>query len=185
MLLDEIEKAHPDVFNILLQVLDDGRLTDGQGRTVDFKNTVIIMTSNLGSEIIQENALSDSYEEIKKKLSAVLQKSFKPEFLNRIDETVVFHPLSKDNSKDIAKIQLKKLQERLAQNGFEIDFTEKLLDIIVEYGYDQIFGARPLKRAIQNIVENKLAHIVLNGGLMPEKKQFIDFDEQKEEIVVI
>ena len=185
VLLDEIEKAHPDVFNILLQVLDDGRLTDGQGRTVDFKNTVIIMTSNLGSEIIQENALSDSYEEIKKKLSAVLQKSFKPEFLNRIDETVVFHPLSKDNIKDIAKIQLKKLQERLAQNGFEIDFTEKLLDIIVEYGYDQIFGARPLKRAIQNIVENKLAHIVLNGGLMPEKKQFIDFDEQKEEIVVI
>lgn len=159
VLLDEIEKAHPDVFNILLQVLDDGRLTDGQGRTVDFKNTVIIMTSNLGSEIIQENALSDSYEEIKKKLSAVLQKSFKPEFLNRIDETVVFHPLSKDNIKDIAKIQLKKLQERLAQNGFEIDFTEKLLDIIVEYGYDQIFGARPLKRAIQNIVENKLAHI--------------------------
>ncbi|MEE1285845.1 MAG: ATP-dependent chaperone ClpB [Ruminobacter sp.] len=185
VLLDEIEKAHPDVFNILLQVLDDGRLTDGQGRTVDFKNTVIIMTSNLGSEIIQENALSDSYEEIKKKLSAVLQKSFKPEFLNRIDETVVFHPLSKDNIKDIAKIQLKKLQERLAQNGFEIDFTEKLLDIIVECGYDQIFGARPLKRAIQNIVENKLAHIVLNGGLMPEKKQFIDFDEQKEEIVVI
>ena len=185
VLLDEIEKAHPDVFNILLQVLDDGRLTDGQGRTVDFKNTVIIMTSNLGSEIIQENALSDSYEEIKKKLSAVLQKSFKPEFLNRIDETVVFHPLSKDNIKDIAKIQLKKLQERLAQNGFEIDFTEKLLDIIVEYGYDQIFGARPLKRAIQNIVENKLAHIVLNGGLMPEKKQFIDFDEQKDEIVVI
>ena len=185
VLLDEIEKAHPDVFNILLQVLDDGRLTDGQGRTVDFKNTVIIMTSNLGSEIIQESALSDSYEEIKKKLSAVLQKSFKPEFLNRIDETVVFHPLSKDNIKDIAKIQLKKLQERLAQNGFEIDFTEKLLDIIVEYGYDQIFGARPLKRAIQNIVENKLAHIVLNGGLMPEKKQFIDFDEQKDEIVVI
>ena len=185
VLLDEIEKAHPDVFNILLQVLDDGRLTDGQGRTVDFKNTVIIMTSNLGSEIIQENALSDSYEEIKKKLSAVLQKSFKPEFLNRIDETVVFHPLRKDNIKEIAKIQLKKLQERLAQNGFEIDFTEKLLDIIVEYGYDQIFGARPLKRAIQNIVENKLAHIVLNGGLMPEKKQFIDFDEQKDEIVVI
>ena len=97
----------------------------------------------------------------------------------------MFHPLSKDNIKDIAKIQLKKLQERLAQNGFEIDFTEKLLDIIVEYGYDQIFGARPLKRAIQNIVENKLAHIVLNGGLMPEKKQFIDFDEQKDEIVVI
>lgn len=185
VLLDEIEKAHPDVFNILLQVLDDGRLTDGQGRTVDFKNTVIIMTSNLGSEIIQENALTDSYEDIKKKLSAVLQKSFKPEFLNRIDETVVFHPLSKENIKDIAKIQLKKLQERLAQNGFEIDFTEKLLDIIVEYGYDQIFGARPLKRAIQNLVENKLAHIVLNGGLMPEKKQFIDFDEQKEEIVVI
>ena len=177
ILLDEIEKAHPDIFNILLQVLDDGRLTDGQGRTVDFKNTVIIMTSNLGSDIIQEETGHKEYAEIKADLMELLQTRFKPEFLNRIDETVVFHPLGKEHIKNIARIQLDVLIKRLAQNGCEIRFPDHLLDRIAEIGYDPVFGARPLKRAIQTYIENPLAEAVLKGELASDKEVSVDLDD--------
>ncbi len=170
VLLDEVEKAHPDVFNVLLQVLDDGRLTDGQGRTVDFKNTVIIMTSNLGSDLIQEQHGKKSYAEIKDELLEVLRSHFKPEFLNRIDETVVFHPLGVDMIKNIAKIQLETLAKRLMQCDVHVLFTEQLLDKIATLGYDQTFGARPLKRAIQQYIENPLAEEILKGKLDPTKE---------------
>ena len=177
VLLDEIEKAHPDIFNILLQVLDDGRLTDGQGRTVDFKNTVIIMTSNLGSDIIQEETGNKEYAEIKADLMALLQSHFKPEFLNRIDETVVFHPLGKDHIKNISRIQLDVLRKRLAQSGCEVAFPEHLLDRIADIGYDPVFGARPLKRAIQTYIENPLAAAVLKGELVSGRVTSVDLDE--------
>ncbi|MBQ3683565.1 MAG: ATP-dependent chaperone ClpB [Succinimonas sp.] len=177
ILLDEIEKAHPDIFNILLQVLDDGRLTDGQGRTVDFKNTVIIMTSNLGSDIIQEETGHKEYAEIKADLMELLQTRFKPEFLNRIDETVVFHPLGKDHIKNIARIQLDVLIKRLAQNGCEIRFPDHLLDRIADIGYDPVFGARPLRRAIQTYIENPLAEAVLKGELASDREVSVDLDD--------
>ena len=164
ILLDELEKAHPDVFNILRQVLDDGRLTDGQGRTVDFKNTVIIMTSNLGSSMIQEeSAGSSSYEEIKQKLLQILEKNFKPEFLNRIDETVVFHPLSRDCIRQIAKIQVDSLMKRLSSAGYDIRTNDEAYDFIAEVGYDLVFGARPLKRAIQTAIQDPLSRLLLSG----------------------
>jgi ATP-dependent Clp protease ATP-binding subunit ClpB len=177
ILLDEIEKAHPDIFNILLQVLDDGRLTDGQGRTVDFKNTVIIMTSNLGSDIIQEETGHKEYAEIKADLMELLQTRFKPEFLNRIDETVVFHPLGKEHIKNIARIQLDVLIKRLAQNGCEIRFPDHLLDRIADIGYDPVFGARPLRRAIQTYIENPLAEAVLKGELASDREVSVDLDD--------
>ena len=177
ILLDEIEKAHPDIFNILLQVLDDGRLTDGQGRTVDFKNTVIIMTSNLGSDIIQEETGHKEYAEIKADLMELLQTRFKPEFLNRIDETVVFHPLGKEHIKNIARIQLDVLIKRLAQNGCEIRFPDHLLDRIADIGYDPVFGARPLRRAIQTYIENPLAEAVLKGELASDRAVSVDLDD--------
>lgn len=177
VLLDEIEKAHPDVFNILLQVLDDGRLTDGQGRTVDFKNTVIIMTSNLGSDLIQEETGKKDYSGIKSDLLQILQTKFKPEFLNRIDETVVFHPLGKEQIKSIAKIQLDILVKRLANVGFNVEFTEHLLDKVVDLGFDPIYGARPLKRAIQSSVENQLAQELLKGTIDPTLLQIVDFND--------
>ena len=177
VLLDEIEKAHPDIFNILLQVLDDGRLTDGQGRTVDFKNTVIIMTSNLGSDIIQEETGNKEYAEIKADLMSLLQSHFKPEFLNRIDETVVFHPLGKEHIKNISRIQLDVLRNRLVQNGCEVAFPEHLLDRIADIGYDPVFGARPLKRAIQTYIENPLAEAVLKGELASNRVTSVDLDE--------
>lgn len=167
VLLDEVEKAHPDVFNILLQVLDDGRLTDGQGRTVDFRNTVIIMTSNLGSELIQEKAGEVDYSEMKDMLSAVLASSFRPEFLNRIDETVVFHPLANQHIRKIATIQLQRLLNRLQEKGFELEITDEALDQLARTGFDPVFGARPLKRAIQNELENPLANRILSGDLKP------------------
>ena len=167
ILLDEIEKAHPDVFNILLQVLDDGRLTDGQGRTVDFKNTVIIMTSNLGSSMIQEESGKSSYDEIKAKLFTILEKSFKPEFLNRIDETVVFHPLNHENIKAIAKIQLQTLSKCLKDNSLEVQMGDSVYDYVAKVGFDPVFGARPLRRAIQNEVEDPLSKMILEGKLLP------------------
>lgn len=169
ILLDEIEKAHPDVFNILLQVLDDGRLTDGQGRTVDFKNTVIIMTSNLGSSMIQEESGKSSYDEIKAKLLTILEKNFKPEFLNRIDETVVFHPLSHENIKDIAKIQLNTLSKRLKDVDLEVSVADNVYDYVAKVGFDPVFGARPLRRAIQNEIEDPLSKMILEGKLQPNK----------------
>jgi ATP-dependent Clp protease ATP-binding subunit ClpB len=167
ILLDEIEKAHPDVFNILLQVLDDGRLTDGQGRTVDFKNTVIIMTSNLGSDIIQEQAGNNDYTILKAKVMEVLINEFRPEFINRIDETVVFHPLANEHIKEIADIQLMKLRERLTEMGYLLEISDVALERIAESGFDPVYGARPLKRAIQQTIENPLAQKLLNGDYLP------------------
>ncbi|ATC87285.1 ATP-dependent chaperone ClpB [Pseudoalteromonas arctica] len=167
ILLDEVEKAHPDVFNILLQVLDDGRLTDGQGRTVDFKNTVIIMTSNLGSDIIQEQAGNNDYTTLKAKVMEVLINEFRPEFINRIDETVVFHPLANEHIKEIADIQLMKLRERLTEMGYLLEISDAALERIAESGFDPVYGARPLKRAIQQTIENPLAQKLLNGDYLP------------------
>ena len=166
LLLDEIEKAHPDVFNILLQVLDDGRLTDGQGRTVDFRNTVIVMTSNLGSDVIQEYRTNDQYDEIKSKVMEVVGMHFRPEFINRIDETVVFHPLMQAQIKGIAKIQLAHLNDRLTELGMTLVLSEAASDQLAEIGYDPIYGARPLKRAIQQWIENPLANKLLSGDFV-------------------
>ena len=178
ILLDEVEKAHHDVFNILLQVLDDGRLTDGQGRTVDFRNTVVIMTSNLGSDLIQGNQ-TESYDEMKALVMSVVSQHFRPEFINRIDETVVFHPLNKDNIRAIAEIQLKRLINRMESRGYVLSFTDATLDFISEIGYDPIYGARPLKRAIQQEIENPLAQQILSGSLLPEKPISVDYVDGK------
>ena len=159
VLLDEIEKAHPDVFNVLLQVLDDGRLTDGQGRTVDFKNTVIVMTSNLGSDLIQENPGKDLQDELTKLVS----EHFRPEFVNRIDEIVVFDNLGKAQIKGIAYLQLEQLQSRLKSLNLSMKLTDEAIDLIVERGYDPVFGARPLKRTVQQLIENPLSQKILAG----------------------
>jgi ATP-dependent Clp protease ATP-binding subunit ClpB len=174
VLLDEVEKAHPDVFNILLQVLDDGRLTDGQGRTIDFKNTVIIMTSNLGSDVIQEQTEEHDYQGLKTTLMSVLGQHFRPEFINRIDETVVFHPLAQQHIKAIAKIQLKRLVARLADNGYKLSLTDAALNKLAQAGYDPVFGARPLKRAIQQSIENPLAQTLLSGEFNSDSVFLVD-----------
>ena len=167
LLLDEVEKAHPDVFNILLQVLEDGRLTDGQGRTVDFRNTVIVMTSNLGSDLIQEMAGSDDYEAMKAAVMNVVGQHFRPEFINRVDETVVFHPLRRDQIRGIANIQLASLRDRLSERDLSIELSDAVLDHLAEAGFDPVYGARPLKRAIQQLVENPLAQAILAGEFGP------------------
>ena len=167
ILLDEVEKAHPDVFNILLQVLDDGRLTDNQGRTVDFRNTVVVMTSNLGSELIQDISKHGDYFEMKKMVLEVVQKHFRPEFINRIDEMVVFHPLDEKQIKEIAEIQIRRLRARLTEREYGISVTDEALDYLVKTGYDPIYGARPLKRSIQQHVENPLAQEILSGKFVP------------------
>lgn len=174
VLLDEVEKAHPDVFNILLQVLDDGRLTDGQGRTVDFKNTVIIMTSNLGSDLIQEHYQHQDYQQMKDMLMVVLTKQFRPEFLNRLDETVVFHPLDNAHIRHIASIQLQRLRLRLQDKGFGLSVTDAALDLLAAAGFDAVFGARPLKRAIQHYIENPLAQTLLKGQIKPNAIVSVD-----------
>jgi len=163
ILLDEIEKAHPDVFNILLQVLDDGRLTDGQGRTVDFKNTVIIMTSNIGSDIIQEFAGDSEYTQMKAQVMNILGQHFKPEFINRVDESVVFHPLVAEQIKQIAKIQIQALADRLIEQELNLVIDEEALSLVSAVGFDPVFGARPLKRAIQQGIENPLAQKILSN----------------------
>ncbi|MDD0810757.1 ATP-dependent chaperone ClpB [Curvibacter sp. RS43] len=167
VLLDEVEKAHPDVFNVLLQVLDDGRLTDGQGRTVDFKNTVIVMTSNIGSHHIQAMVGQD-YEDIKDAVWDELKNHFRPEFLNRIDETVVFHPLDAKNIESIAKIQLQILQARLARMDLTLQVSAAALAELAKVGFDPVFGARPLKRAIQQRIENPLSKLLLEGRFLPK-----------------
>ena len=177
ILLDEVEKAHPDVFNILLQVLDDGRLTDGQGRTVDFKNTVVIMTSNLGSDIIQDKHNESQYDDMKASVMSVVGQHFRPEFINRVDDIVVFHPLGKEQIKSIAKIQLASLRARLAEKGYKLTLSAAAMDKLADAGFDPVFGARPLKRAIQVQVENPLAHQLLAGELIPESTIRIDADE--------
>jgi ATP-dependent Clp protease ATP-binding subunit ClpB len=166
ILLDEVEKAHPDVFNILLQVLDDGRLTDGQGRTVDFRNTVIIMTSNLGSQVIQEMAGEDNYDKMKAAVMEIVSQQFRPEFINRIDDSVVFHPLAKEHIRRIAKIQLAHLSERLADRQISIEVSDSALDYLGDVGFDPVYGARPLKRAIQQELENPLAQALLAGNFV-------------------
>lgn len=167
LLLDEVEKAHPDVFNILLQVLDDGRLTDGQGRTVDFRNTVIVMTSNLGSDIIQELSGEDNYESMKSAVMDVVGTHFRPEFINRVDEVVVFHPLARNQIRGIANIQISLLQARLADRELSLELDEDVMETICEAGFDPVYGARPLKRAIQQLLENPLAQEVLAGKYHP------------------
>ncbi len=167
LLLDEIEKAHPDVFNILLQVLDDGRLTDGQGRTVDFKNTVIVMTSNLGSDVIQMLAGEENYEVMKSAVMDVVSGHFRPEFINRVDEVVVFHPLAKDQLRGIASIQLDLLRRRLAEHDLQLTLSDEVLDKLLDAGFDPVYGARPLKRVIQQLVENPLAQSILSGQFAP------------------
>ncbi|MDE2460425.1 MAG: ATP-dependent chaperone ClpB [Gammaproteobacteria bacterium] len=163
ILLDEVEKAHPDVFNVLLQVLDDGRLTDGQGRTVNFKNTVIVMTSNLGSQVIQEMSGEENYAKMKDAVMEIVAQHFRPEFLNRIDESVVFHSLGKDQIRAIAHIQVEQLQKRLAERDIGLEVSDKALDRLGNAGYDPVYGARPLKRAIQVYLENPLAQKILSG----------------------
>jgi len=182
LLLDEVEKAHPDVFNILLQVLDDGRLTDGHGRTVDFRNTVVVMTSNLGSDRIQEMMSADtaydaSYASVKNAVMEVVSKHFRPEFLNRIDETVVFHPLAAEQVRGIAEIQIQLLQKRLDDNDLHLHLGDGVLDKIAELGFDPVYGARPLKRAIQQWIENPLAQKVLGGSYAPGDAINIDLED--------
>jgi ATP-dependent Clp protease ATP-binding subunit ClpB len=175
ILLDEVEKAHPDVFNVLLQVLDDGRLTDGQGRTVDFKNTVIVMTSNIGSHLIQAMVGQDA-EDIKDAVWGELKQHFRPEFLNRIDETVVFHGLNAEHIANIARIQLKVLTERLAKMDLTLNVSEAALAELAKVGFDPVFGARPLKRAIQQRIENPLSRQLLEGKFPPKSEIPVDVD---------
>lgn len=165
ILFDEIEKAHPDVFNILLQVLDDGRLTDGKGRTVDFKNTIIIMTSNLGSDILSHATSADDGKKVRAQIMNVVKSSFRPEFINRIDEIIIFHKLDKNNIKDIAQIQIKNIEKRLAERNIRLHINETAEIWIVNNGYDAIYGARPLRRLLKNQIENKLAMKILSGEI--------------------
>jgi ATP-dependent Clp protease ATP-binding subunit ClpB len=174
ILLDEVEKAHPDVFNVLLQVLDDGRMTDGQGRTVDFKNTVLVMTSNLGSHEIQRMAGQD-YDLIKEAVMGEVRRAFRPEFVNRIDEIVVFHALDARHIASIARIQLQRLEQRLAQQEMRLEVSDAALAEIAKAGFDPIYGARPLKRAIQQQIENPIARLVLEGRFGPNDIVPVDF----------
>jgi ATP-dependent Clp protease ATP-binding subunit ClpB len=176
ILLDEVEKAHPDVFNVLLQVLDDGRLTDGHGRTVDFRNTVIVMTSNLGSQIIQEMAGEEHYQQMKAAVMEVVGTHFRPEFINRVDDVVVFHPLGREQIRAITDIQLGLLRKRLAERDVAMEISEAALDRLGEAGFDPVYGARPLKRAIQHQVENPLAQALLSGQFGPGDTVRIDAD---------
>jgi len=174
ILMDEVEKAHPDVFNILLQVLDDGRLTDGQGRTVDFRNTVIIMTSNLGSDQIQQLSGEENYEGMKAAVMETVSGHFRPEFINRIDEVVVFHPLGREQIRSIVTVQVAYLRQRLLDRHMDIEFTESALDKLGEAGFDPVYGARPLKRAIQSAVENPLAQAILSSEFIPGDVILVD-----------
>jgi ATP-dependent Clp protease ATP-binding subunit ClpC len=178
LLLDEIEKAHPDVFNILLQILDDGRLTDAQGRTVDFKNAVIIMTSNMGAERIQAHARRDeSFEELKEDMMQIIRHHLRPEFVNRIDEIIVFRALTKEQIADIAKLLLERTERRLRAQDIEVEFTGGTVEFIAQEGFDPEFGARPLRRAIQRRVDNPLSRMVLGGSLNPGDKVVVDAEE--------
>jgi ATP-dependent Clp protease ATP-binding subunit ClpC len=177
LLLDEIEKAHPDVFNILLQILDDGRLTDSQGRTVDFKQTVIIMTSNMGAQRIQAHARRDeSFEELKDDMMQILKNTLRPEFVNRIDEVIVFRSLGKEQIGEIARLLLDRTTRRLRAQGIEVEFTEGAVGLIGEEGFDPEFGARPLRRTIQRRVDNELASMVLSGSLDPGDRVVVGAD---------
>jgi ATP-dependent Clp protease ATP-binding subunit ClpB len=181
VLLDEIEKAHPDVFNVLLQVLDDGRLTDNKGRVVNFKNTIVIMTSNMGSHIIQENfekVNEKNKEEVvastKSEVMVLLRQTIRPEFLNRIDEVIMFQPLMRSEIKGIIRIQLKQLQQLVAQNGIQLEFSDYAYDYLAENGYDPQLGARPLKRLIQKEIVNQLSKRILAGDIDKTRPVVVD-----------
>jgi ATP-dependent Clp protease ATP-binding subunit ClpC len=177
LLFDEIEKAHPDVFNILLQILDDGRLTDAQGRTVDFKNTVVIMTSNLGADRIQQQArTNEPFEQLKDDLMQILRQSFRPEFINRIDEIIVFRALTEEQLVDITQLLLDRLERRLRAQHIELEFTQEAVRLLAKEGYDPEFGARPLARTIQRLVENELSRMVLSGEVEPGDKVQVEAD---------
>jgi ATP-dependent Clp protease ATP-binding subunit ClpB len=166
LLFDEIEKAHPDVFNVLLQLLDDGRLTDSQGRTVDFRNTVVIMTSNLGSQMILEAGRAGSdFEEVRRSVLQALQQHFRPEFLNRIDDIIVFHPLGEGQVAEIARIQLERVRARLAERRITLELEDAALQQLARAGYDPAFGARPLKRAVQQLIETPLSRKIIAGEI--------------------
>jgi ATP-dependent Clp protease ATP-binding subunit ClpB len=181
VLFDEIEKAHPDVFNILLQILDDGRLTDSQGRLVNFRNTVIIMTSNLGSpHILEQSSRMQTPEgraEVEVAVLAELRRSFRPEFLNRVDDIIVFKPLGRDDLKEIVDLQLKRLEQLLAERKLSLEVTDAAKELIAEEGYDPAYGARPLKRAIQRLVQNPLAIRVLEGEFEDAETVVVDREE--------
>ncbi|MFM2313252.1 MAG: ATP-dependent Clp protease, ATP-binding subunit, partial [Cyanobacteriota bacterium] len=178
ILFDEIEKAHPDVFNLMLQVLDDGRLTDSQGRTVDFTNTIIIMTSNIGSQYILDVSGDDTqYEEMRSRVMAAMQESFRPEFLNRIDEIIIFHALIKEQLRHIVQIQVKGLEQRLDDQKLALKISEDALDYLAELGYDPVYGARPLKRAISRYLETAIAKSILRGE--PGDTIFVDVEDER------
>jgi ATP-dependent Clp protease ATP-binding subunit ClpB len=186
VLLDEIEKAHPDVFNILLQVLDDGRLTDNKGRTVDFKNTIIIMTSNIGSHLIQENLehVSDKnrdevYDRTREQVFELLKKTLRPEFLNRIDEIIMFRPLSKDEIQKVVGLQLENVQKMMEKNDIRFTATKKAIQFIATQGFDPQFGARPIKRVIQKNLLNELSKMILAGTVNKEKDIVVDEKDGK------
>jgi len=189
LLFDEIEKAHPEVFNVLLQILDDGRLTDAKGRVVDFKNTIIIMTSNLGNQLIQEYSIGFKAEEgdkdeirqseIKEKIMKILQENFKLEFLNRIDEIIIFHSLTKNNIKSIVELQLKHVIERLTKQKIKLQITENTKKLLAEKGYDPVYGARPLKRLIQNMILDELAMQIIEGKVKDGQKLIVESKEGK------
>jgi ATP-dependent Clp protease ATP-binding subunit ClpB len=180
ILFDEIEKAHNDVFNIMLQILDDGRLTDSQGRTVDFKNTIIIMTSNIGSQYILDVAGDDSlYEEMRSRVMDAMRNSFRPEFLNRIDEIIIFHGLQKAQLRNIVKIQIKRLEDRLDEQKLSLKISEAALDFLAELGYDPVYGARPLKRAIQRYLETAIAKSILRGEFKGGDTIFVDVEDER------
>ncbi|MEO0648529.1 MAG: ATP-dependent chaperone ClpB [Cyanobacteria bacterium J06650_10] len=180
ILFDEIEKAHPDVFNILLQVLDDGRITDSQGRTVDFTNTIIIMTSNIGSQYILDIAGDDTkYDEMRSRVTDSLRSQFRPEFLNRIDEIIIFHALKKSQLRDIVKIQIQRLERRLEEKKLTLKLSDAALDFVADIGYDPTYGARPLKRAIQREVETKLAKSILRSEFLPGDTIFVDVENER------
>jgi ATP-dependent Clp protease ATP-binding subunit ClpB len=184
ILLDEVEKAHPDVFNVLLQVLDDGRLTDGQGRTVDFRNTVIVMTSNLGSQMIQEMTGEENYAAMKSAVMEVVGGHFRPEFINRIDDVVVFHPLGREQIRAIASLQIDILRKRLEERDIGLQLTDAALDLLGEAGFDPVYGARPLKRAIQSQLENPLAQEILAGRFAPGDVVQVDAGDERLEFSV-
>ena len=186
VLLDEIEKAHPDVFNILLQVLDDGRLTDNKGRVVDFKNTIIIMTSNIGSHIIQDNISKvndknkeEIYKQTREQVFELLKKTIRPEFLNRVDEIIMFKPLTKQEIRDIVMLQFEQVKKMLAKNGVQIDITNSALDHIAEIGFDPQFGARPIKRVMQRNLLNQLSKMILSGEVDRDSQIRIDYKDGK------
>ncbi|HEY9814032.1 MAG TPA: AAA family ATPase, partial [Candidatus Sericytochromatia bacterium] len=180
ILFDEIEKAHPDVFNVMLQILDDGRVTDSQGRTVDFKNTIIIMTSNIGSQFILDIAGDETrYEEMRSRVMDAMRNSFRPEFLNRIDEIIIFHGLSKAELRYIVQLQIKRLQERLRDRKMFLKLSESALDFLAEVGYDPVYGARPLKRAIQRELETQIAKSILRGDFNDGDTIYVDVENER------